>query len=180
MAVIRRLISQNEEDAQVLRTDNRRKFIVCHDRDWQFLFGPDSSLSNSIQVVKIAAELDPDTFDSIRFTAYLYNPIGGSIDNAATCSFDIYRVGKPGWKDEFITSVAGAIQLNHYFYAEKSITDFLPTEFDGGPTMMIEVNITRLGENFKERIYINHLGIYDTTFRIKQDVEFLEVTKADL
>lgn len=180
MALNRRLISQNEEDAQVLRTDNRRKFIVCHDRDWQFLFGPDSMISNSLQIVKIGVELDPDTLDSIRFTAYLYNPIDGLIANAATCTFDIYKVIKPGWYETLLSSVSGTIQSdNHYFYAEKLITDFNPTEFDGGPTMMVEVNILRLGEIYKERIYINHLGIYDSFFRLKQEVEFLDVTKLD-
>lgn len=173
------LVAQDAEDCQTLRTDNRKKFVVNASHDWQFLFGPNSVITNSIQVLKIAAELDPDTLNSIRFTAYLYNPVTGDVDNAATCDFSIYKVAKPGWGDQLLTTLSGTFQANKYFYAEKTITDFLPTDFDGGTTMMIEVFVTRLTESYRDRIYINHLGIYESHIRLAKKVEFLELTKVD-
>lgn len=173
------LVAQNTEDSQVLRTDNRRKFIVTSGPDWQFLFNPNSEISTSIQTLKIAAELDPDTLDSIRFTAYLYNPVTGSIDNAATCEFKIYKVVKSGWQDQLITTISGTIQANHYFYAEKVLEDLSPADLDGGHTLMVDVTVTRLSETFRDRVYINHLGIYDSFIRLSKKVDFLELTKVD-
>jgi hypothetical protein len=44
---------------------------------------------------------------------------------------------------------------------------------------MIQATIVRLGITYRDRIYVNHLGIFDNVTRLRGDVEFLEVTKKD-
>ena len=52
-------------------------------------------------------------------------------------------------------------------------------DFQGGDSIMIEATINRLSSVYRDRIYVNHLGIYDNVTRLRGDVEFLEVTKKD-
>lgn len=179
MPVTVKLISQDGDDSQILRTDNRKKFIVNHANEWQFLFGPNSALSNSQHVVKIAAEFDISDFDGIRLVGYLYNPITGSIDNASSCQFTVSKVTQPFWSDVPVATFAGTQLPNSYYFSDVSAAALPTIDLDGGDTLMIEVAIARLAEIYRDRIYINHLGIYDSVFRLKQEVEYLDLTKAD-
>lgn len=179
MAVTRRLVSQDNESCQILGTDDANRVVINDQNDWQLLFGPNSSLSNSDQVVKIAAELDPNDLSSIRFVAYLYNPTRDAIDNAATCTFKVYLVTNPGWNETLLTTFSGIYQPNFYFFADVLDTSLVPAILDGEATLRIEVAITRLGITYRDRIYVNHLGIYDSFIRLKKKVEFLDITKLD-
>jgi len=179
MPVTVKLMSQDGDDSQILRTDNRKKFIVNHTSEWQFLFGPNSALSSSQHVVKIAAEFDTSDFDSIRFVGYLYNPVTGSTDNASSCEFKVYRVTQPLWYDVPVATFMGTQIPNSYFFSDVALS-LLPTiDFDGGDTIAIDAVITRLSETYRDRIYVNHLGIYDNVFRLRQDVEYIDLTKVD-
>lgn len=179
MPVTVKLISQDGDDSQVLRTDNRKKFIVNHTHEWQFLFGPNSALSNSQHVVKLAAEFDVSDFNSIRMIGYLYNPITGSTDNASSCEFKVYKVTQPQWYDTFVATFSGTQIPNSYFFVDVPLASLPSIDFDGGDTIMIDAIVTRLGETYRDRIYVNHLGIYDNVFRLRQDVEYLDLTKMD-
>lgn len=180
MAVTIKLLSQDNEDAQILRVDYSDRYLVNDANDWQLLFGPNSELNPSERIIKIAAELDTDTLDAIRFTAYLYNQNTGAVDNASTCQFNIYRVKKPGWEDELLTTISGTFQIsNSYFFASDLITNLSPAELDGDTTLMVEATITRLANTYRDRVYINHLGSYESIIRLRNDVDFLDITKLD-
>jgi len=38
----------------------------------------------------------------------------------------------------------------------------------------------RWGRTYKNKIYINHLGVYDSIVRLKNDIEFLDISKQDI
>ena len=181
MPVTRKLVAQDDnDDNQWLKVDHSSRCIINDMDDWQLVFGPNSLLSPSTQLLKIAVELDTEDFNSLRFTAYLYNPKTGGIDNAATCIFNIYRIHGSGWQETLVSTFSGAFQnTNHYFFADQLITGFSPMDFDGGDTLMVEAIVTRLGVLYKDRVYVNHLGIYDSFLRLKQEVQFLDLTKQD-
>lgn len=180
MPITRKLISQDAaEDNQILKMDSLKRYIVNDTAIWQFLFSPNSDFTASEHIIKIAAEFDTEDLDSVRFTAYLYNPNSGAIASGATCSFSVFKVSSPGWSDVPVTTFSGTLLGNSYFYADLSLSSLLPFDLDGSQTMMIEATITRLSYAFRDRIYINHLGIYDSFLRLKQDVEFLDITKLD-
>jgi hypothetical protein len=180
MPVIRKLVAHdNTQDSQWLKVDHSSRYIENHSEEWQFLFGPDSSLSNSSQVVKLAAKFNEDTFDNIQIAAYLYDPKTNSIANATSCQFDIYSVSPPNWTETFLSSVSGTQLPNSYYYANPTLASLGSLDFFGGDTLMIQATIVRLGITYRERIYVNHLGIFDNVSRLRGDVEFLEVTKKD-
>ena len=172
-------MAQDNESSQVLGMGATKRYIVNISNDWQFLFGPHTTPVSGTPVLKIAAEFDTASFDDIRLTAYLYDPATGSVRSAATCSFVISLVSAPGWSESVIDTVAGSALPNSYFFATVNLAALAPAVLDGSATLMIEATATRLASTFRDRVYINHLGIYDTTTRLKQDVEFLDLTKLD-
>lgn len=183
MPIVRKIVAQDDnDDNQWLKIDHDSRYIINDADDWQFLFGPNSVLSNSSQVLKLAAQLDTNTLDKIRLIGYLYNSRNGTIDNAAGVTFKIYRVTDittPKWDDQLITSVSGVFQSNSYYFKDLAISSLTGTNLDGDTTLMIEGTATRLGITYRDRIYVNHLGVYDSIVRLRNDVEFLDVTKQD-
>lgn len=149
---------------------------------WQPLFGPDSLLSSSQQVVKCWAQLDTATLDRIRLVGYLYRPNTGATDSAATCDFRIYRVRDiniPQWDDLYLSTVSGTVQSNGYFFADVLLSTITGAQLDGDTTLMIECTLTRSGSTFRDRVYLNHLGVYDSVIRLQKAVDFLDITKQD-
>lgn len=181
---IRRLVAQDDsQETQRLKIDAQNRFIENHSSEWQFLFGPNSELINSRQILKIAAELDTSTLANIRIIGYLYNEITGNIDAAASVIFNVYRVEDittPRWNDQPILILNGILQSNNYFFVESPISSFTGANLDGDTTLMIEAVALRSGTTYRNRIYVNHLGIYENVFRLRQDVEFLKITKEDI
>lgn len=184
MAIIRKWIAQNDsEENQWLKIDHASRYIVNHNPEWQPLFSQASTLNNSTQILKLAAQLDTSTLDKIRIIGYLYNPINGSIDNSASIVFKIYRVTDittPKWEDDLLTTLNGDLQSNNYYFKDINVTALTGTNLDGDTTLMIEGTATRLGVTYRDRIYVNHLGIYENVFRLRQDVDFLDISKKDL
>lgn len=183
MAILRRLVAHhNNSDNQWLKVDHNSRYIENDSANWQFLFGPNSALNTSSQILKLAAQLDTNTLDKIRIIGYLYNPPTGSIDSAGGITFNIYKVNdiaSPKWNDELITSLSGILQPNSYYFNDILMSSLAGTSLDGDTTLMIEGVATRLGITYRDRIYINHLGVYDSVVRLRSDVEFLDVTKLD-
>ena len=179
MPIVRKLLAQDNEDCQQLKVDTFDRYLVNDSEDWYFLFGPNSALVNSNQIIKIAAEFDTNDLDSIRFIAYLYNQNDGSVDNAATCTFNIYMVGQPSWVETLLLTTSGTIQFNNYFLSDVNVNSLSPATLDGDTTLMVEAVITRLGDIYRDRVYLNSLGVYDSIIQLRNDVDFLDITKLD-
>lgn len=184
MPIIRKLVAQDENcDNQWLKVDHASRYIENDSKDWQFLFGPNSELSNSIQILKIAAEFDGSSFDKIRMVGYLYNQNTGNVDAAGSVTFNIYRVAdntNPKWDDVLITTQSGLVQNNGYFFKDISISSLTGASLDGETTLMIEVVATRGGTTYRDRVYANSLGVFDSVLRNKKDIRFLAITKQDV
>jgi len=183
MAISRKWVAQNNSDEnQWLKIDHSSRFIINHSQEWQPIFNTNSTLTNSSQVLKLAAQLDTNTLDKIRIIGYLYNPIHGSIDNAASVTFTIYKVDDittPKWDDQLVTTLTGDLQSNSYYFKDINISSILGASLDGDTTLMIEGVATRLGVTYRDRIYVNHLGVYQSIIKLRKDVEFLDIIKQD-
>lgn len=181
MPIVRTLIAQDEnEENQWLKVDHDTRYIVNSNNDWQFLFGPNSSLSTSTLTVKIAARYNDDTFNNIQIIGYLYDATNASVANVGSCTFNIYRVVPPDWTEEYITTLNGVQIYNNYFYVNPTTASLAPVVFYGGDTIMIEAVMDRLGVIYRDRVYFNHIGIYENVTMLRSDVEFLDITKKDI
>lgn len=183
MPITRKLVAQDENDVnQWLKVDHSSRYIVNNSPEWQFLFSPNSALSASSQILKLAAQLDSETLNKIRVIGYLYNPVTGNVDNSSGITFRIYKVNNiadPKWQDELVTTLVGEFQSNSYYFKDIDLEDITGASLDGDTTLMIEGVATRLGRTYRDRIYVNHLGVYDSVVRLRNDVQFLDLTKLD-
>jgi hypothetical protein len=180
MAIIRRLVAHDEQyDNQWLKVDHNSKYIVNECSEWQFLFGPNSELNLSSLTVKLAARFNDSTFNNIQLSGYLYDSNKATSASAASCMFKVYKITTPDWTEVHVLDATGTLLTNGYFYSNQLLPAF-GVDFQGGDTLMIEATLVRLGVTYRDRIYVNHLGIYDNVTRLRQDVEFLEITKKDL
>lgn len=179
MAITRILVAHDEnDDNQWLKVDHSSRYIENDGEEWQFLFGPNSSLDTSTLIPKIHAKFNTDTLDNIQLTGYLYDAKNAGVGNAASCSFKIYKIESPDWTETLITTISGTKLSNNYYYTNPT-TNSLGLDFIGSDTIMIEATLTRLSETYRDRVYINHLGVYGSIVRLKQDVEWLDISKLD-
>jgi hypothetical protein len=179
MAVRRLVAHSNTQDSQWLKIDHNSRYIENHSEEWQFLFGPNSELTNSQQILKIAAEFDKVNLDSIYFTSYLYNQNTGNVDNASSCTLRIYKVTNPNWSESIIYTNSIPALPNQHFYAKVPLASLPGVDFEGGDVILMEAVIVRSGTTYRDRAYVNHLGVYDSIIRLKQDVEWLDLSKLD-
>jgi hypothetical protein len=62
MAIIRKWVAQDDsEENQWLKIDHSSRYIINHSPEWQPIFNQGSTLNNSTQVLKLAAQLDTNT-----------------------------------------------------------------------------------------------------------------------
>lgn len=173
------LIAQDNEDAAVLRVDYAGRYIQNHTDDWQWIFNNQSELTPKILLQKNAGQFDTSDYDSIKLISYLYNPRDASIAAGSTCTFKVYRISVSSWTETLINIFNGTILPNSYFYVDVPVSSLTPADLDGDNTIMVECTIIRLNKTYRDRIYLNHLGSYASIVKLRQDVEFLDVTKLD-
>jgi hypothetical protein len=180
MPVIRKWVSQDTDLCQPLAVEDYSRFVLNDSSDdWQPLFGPGSALNDATRIPKTAAELSQDWL-KIRLVAYLFNTDTSAIDAAGSCEFRFFTVQTIlGWTDQLEQTVAGVVQSHNGYFAAEIDLSTIPFVFDGRTTLMIESRLTRLGRVFRDRIYVNHVGVYDSLVRLRRETEYLDITKLD-
>lgn len=122
-------------------------------------------------------KFDSDTFDGIHILGYLSK--NEKHIPAANCSFSISSVSNDGtWAETPIITVFGTLSGN-VFKAIVPQSSLNPVELDGEVTLSISMSLESVGVKYNKKIYVNHLGVYDSIFRLRQDVEFLDISKVD-
>jgi hypothetical protein len=182
MATRKLVAHHNTKHNQILKMDSISRFIVNDSPKWQFIFNANSEFTNSTQVAKVTAEFDTSNLSKIRVTGYLYNPANGTVDNADSCSVKLFRVEKqvnPRWNEVLVTTLSTTQDANSYYFVDIDTSSITGANLDGDTTLMLEATITRLGRTYRERVYVNHLGVYDSIIRLRQDVEWLDISKLD-
>lgn len=180
MAIIRKLVAHhNNEDNFWLKVDHSSRFIQNDGDEWSFLFNPTSTLSASNQIIKITAKFDDNTFTNLKVVAYLYDTQNSSIGNAASCDFKFYRISGTDWTETLILTQSGLQLSNNYFYLHPDTSTLSPIDFYGADNLMVEATIIRSGITYRDRIYLNHLGVFDNITRLRNEVDFLSLTKKD-
>lgn len=181
MAVRILLAHDSTQDAQNLKVDHSSRYIENHIKEWQFLFGPNSQPSNSELILKHWAKFNEIDLNSIQIAAYLYDQKNASISNAANATINIYKINttSTNWTESLIDTVVPTQLSNNYYFYNTLLSNYPTIDFEGGDSVMIETTLVRLGTVYRDRIYVNHLGIYDSMLRLKAEVEFLDLTKLD-
>lgn len=167
------IVQSVDEDAQLLNVSFVNPPILHDDEDIQLILDLGEPVTKT---VIIGGEFNSTSFNSIRLASYLMQD--NLIVNAASCVFNVYSVNQPNWQETLLYTGSGAIQVNNYFYLDIPLTS-LSANLDGSTTLMVDVSLVRLGKTYKNRLYLNQLGIYSTTTMLNNNVNFLNITKKD-
>jgi len=129
--------------------------------------------------IKAWLRFNSDTFDGVQLVGSLVR--GRDTQSIAGCTFKVYSIDiTNSWVETLRATVSGTAISGNRFSASVLESTLAPADLTGEITYKIEVEATRLGNTYFDMFYFNHLGIYDSFIRLKNDVEFLEITKKDL
>ena len=128
--------------------------------------------------VKAWLRFNSNTFNGVQLVSSLVR--GKDAKIIAGCTFKVYSIDlTDAWVETLRTTVSGTAISGNRFSASVLEAALAPADLTGEITYKIEVIITRLGKTYSDIFYFNHLGIYDSFIRLKNDVEFLDITKLD-
>ena len=128
--------------------------------------------------VKAWLRFNSNTFDGVQMVGSLVR--GRDAKTIATCTFKIYSVDVTDtWAETLLLTASGTAVNQTKFTASAPESALNPTTLTGELTYKMEVEITRLGKVYSDVFYFNHIGIYDTTVRLRKRIDFLAITKLD-
>jgi hypothetical protein len=167
----------NNSYVQPLKLRTGRKVVLSPSSDYNSILFTKARKSpvKSDYTVNVAAKFDTQNFDGINLMAELER------DNQALQigygTFEVYSVSLDGnWTETLLSTVSGSL-IGTKLVASLNASS-LP-ELDGEVTLAIKCTINRQIDAYTKKIYVNHLGTYDSIVRLRQDVEFLDITKVD-
>lgn len=127
--------------------------------------------------VKLHCKFDTENFDGIQLRAFLsddnINPI-----SSGSCVFRVYKISNDDLWTETLDETISGVLSGSKFTAQVPQSN-LTIDLDGELTFSIEATLTRLGKEYKEKIWVNHLGVYDSIVRLRNKINFLSITKKD-
>jgi hypothetical protein len=133
----------------------------------------------SLDEVKVWAKFNTSSFDGIQLIAWMENK-DKNVISSASCEFKVYYIDTTNnWNQTLIFTGSGTASGTRWVASPDQAALGPNNALDGERTLMIEANLTRWGDTYKNTVYVNHLGIYDSFIRLKNDVEFLDITKKD-
>jgi hypothetical protein len=169
----------NNKYVQPLKLCVGRKLIITPNVDYNSILftKKHKAKTKSDYNQMLWAKFETQNFDGIQLITYLEKD--SEILAIGSCVFQVYSVSTDSnWSETLITTVNGTFNGNR-LVASIPQSSLNPLELDGEITLAIKCTITRQDKTFTKKIYVNHLGVYDSIFRLRQDVEFLDITKVD-
>jgi len=171
----------NNNYVQPLKLKTGRKLVISPNVNYNSILFTKKHRAFDPKTIKtkVWAKFDGENFDGIHIVAQLTKD-GDAQISSASCVFNIFYINtNQNWGETLVFTSNGAL-VNDKWILQATQNDLgAMTDLDGERTLRIEAITTRLGKEYSSSVYINHLGIYDSLFRLKQEVEFLDITKKD-
>lgn len=179
MATRRIKSTTNNPYVQPLKLRTGRKLVITPAANYNsvlFTSKHRSGLPTDYKL-KLAAKFNSNTFDGIYLTSVLLKGVDPS--TSANCVFEVYSISNDGlWTETLLTTVSGVPQSSR-FIAAVPASLLGAADIDGSTTLAVKCSVQRQSDTFTNKIYVNHLGIFESLFLLKQEVEFLDLTKLD-
>ena len=167
----------NNSYVQPLKLRTGRKLAIALNVDYNSILFTKSrrNPAKTDYSLLLATKFNTVDFDGIHIVAELSRESQALQIGSGT--FDIYSISLDGtWTETFLSTFSGSV-------VGSRITAVVPQsalpELDGEVTLAIKCSINRQKDIYVKKIYVNHLGTYDSIVRLRQDVEFLDITKVD-
>jgi hypothetical protein len=180
MATRRIRSTVNNSYVQPLKLRIGRKIVITPSASYNSILFTQKHRAHSslLSNVRIWAKFNASAFDGIQMIAWLEDK-DKEVTSTASCEFKVYYIDTNNWNQTLIFTGSGTASGTRWVASPNQAALGLNNDLDGERTLMIEASLTRWGDTYKNTVYVNHLGIYDSFIRLKNDVEFLDITKLD-
>lgn len=123
------------------------------------------------------AKFNSDSMDGAHISARLIK--GSTIKSSVVSQFKIFRVSDADWSETLVATVVPTEISFGVFASTVSQAMFGSNELSGREVYAIEVRAQRRRQNFFSKIWVNHLGCFDSLIMLRHQVEFLNISKVD-
>jgi hypothetical protein len=125
----------------------------------------------------LTAKFNELNFDAINCLYYLQSATTGNKLSVLTPIFRCYFINQD-YSEVFIGSETGTLTQAGW-QCSFLLSILAPNFIEGQAAIKVTVETKRLDENIKATAYLNHLGVYDSIIRLRNDVDYLDITKLD-
>lgn len=162
------LVTIKQKTAQILTMSNCHNVIL--ERTWHRQSIDDLSL-------RVHAKFNADTMDGLQIMAGVYR--GSKLKSSSVTGVSVYRVAIDTWAETFIATNAPTEESHGVFSLNINQAALGANELSGLETYAIVVTAIRGRRKFTEKIWVNHLGSFDSINRLQKEVNYLHSTKLD-
>ncbi len=129
--------------------------------------------------LELWGKFDTNDFDGIHIHGALMR--GSETRSLGSCAFDIHKVAIDStWNETLLYQGAGSVLSDGSFGLSVTQSNLGSSNImDGELTLAIYATAVRGTRTYKKKIYLNHLGTYDSIIRLRNKVKFLEIIKKD-
>lgn len=180
MASRRIKLTTNNKYTQPIKLGFKNKMVVTPSTSYNSILTKVSHTSIKPSDFKVKAWLrfNTDTFDGVQMVASLSK--GKRNLSIGSCTFKIYSISTDNnWTETLLVTLAGTSLPDGRFTANTPESSLSPADLTGEITYKLEVDIIRGTKTYNEIYYFSHIGIYGSFISLKQDIEFLDLTKLD-
>lgn len=127
--------------------------------------------------LEIHAKFNVDSMQGMQIKACLFK--NDFMVSSNITEFKIYRVAEASWVETLVFTATATAASPREFVATVSQANLGSNELSGGETYAIECTATRVRGSYKKKIWVNHLGCFDSLTRLRHSMEWLEIEKVD-
>lgn len=127
--------------------------------------------------LKIHAKFNGDSMNGLQVMAGVYK--GRDLKSSFISAITLYRVALDTWVETFITTNAPSEITPGTFSLNITQATLGLDELSGLETYAVEVVANRKRKKFSQKIWVNHLGCFDSINRLQKEVNYLHSTKLD-
>ena len=181
MATRRIKSTLNNHYVQPLKFSTKNALLITPSAAYNSIVLTKKHKTKEVEITKndivVWAKFKTQNFDGINLIAFI--SLNGGNKTIGSCRFKIYSISvDDNWNqtlvlDSLLPSPGNLAKLH---IPQSSLGSIC---LDGELTFSVEVEIKIRNKTYTKKIYVNHLGIYDSFVRLKNDVEFLDLTKLD-
>lgn len=153
---------------QVLTLSNCSNVLI--ERTWH-------KLGRRVFSLKAHAKFNADAMNGIQILARLERD--GKITSSVISTIRVYRVNEANWAETLVATVSPIEISNGVFTATITQATLGLNELSGMETYSFEVEASRKRKRFFSKIWLNHLGCFDSILRMKNELHYLNLTKLD-
>lgn len=126
--------------------------------------------------VMLHAKFNSSAMEGIQFFAELRR--GDNVLQSNLDHFVLSSVNTANWSETFVANIIpNSVNGVHTGVIDQAT--LLTNELSGKQVYAISVELSRKRLKFRKKIYVNHLGCFDSIVRLRHSVEHLEIEKVD-